>query len=198
MKLCCATTNTGKLREFRLAVDSFGRGRLDIATLPGLGDIPPCEENGSTFEENAIAKALYYSTHAPGPLFADDSGLVVDALGGAPGVVSARFAGPDATDKDNNRLLLERMTGTEHRTAHFVCVVALAEHEKLIGTFRGTVEGRLLEEPRGENGFGYDPLFFHPPFGCTLAEVSAERKMSVSHRGRALEAMLGFLSQSRR
>ena len=193
MKLYCATTNAGKLREFRLAIDRFGRGRFRIETLPGLGDIPPCEETGSTFEENAVAKALYYGVRAPGLLFADDSGLEVDALAGAPGVQSARFAGPAATDTDNNRLLLEKMRGVADRGARFVCVVALAKRGNLIGTFQGVVEGRLLEQPRGRNGFGYDPLFFHPPFGRTLAEVSAERKLEVSHRGRALAAMLESL-----
>jgi len=194
VKLYCATTNPGKLREFRLAVKRFGRGDFEIETLPGLEGIEPPEEHGETFEENAIAKAVYYSRYAPGPLFADDSGLEVDALGGAPGVRSARFAGPGATDEENNRLLLERLRGVEDRTARFVCVTALAEKGRLLGTFRGTVEGRLLEAPRGENGFGYDPLFYYPPFRCTLAEVSGEKKLSVSHRGKALEAMLRWLA----
>jgi len=193
VKLYCATTNAGKLREFRLAVERLGRGRFEVEVLPGLDKIPPCEETGKTFEENAIAKALYYSGHAPGPLFVDDSGLSVDALNGAPGVYSARYAGPEASDEENNRLLLERMRGVENRAARFVSIVALAEKGRLIGTFRGTVEGILTEEPRGEGGFGYDPLFFHPPFGCTLAEVSPERKLTVSHRGKAVEAMLRFL-----
>ncbi len=197
MKLYCATTNTGKLREFRLAVERLGRGEFGIEVLPGLDEIPPCEETGKTFEENAIAKALYYSPHAPGPLFVDDSGLSVDALGGAPGVFSARYAGPEASDEENNRLLLERMRGVENRAARFVSVVALAEKGHLIGTFRGTVEGILTEGPRGESGFGYDPLFFHLPFGRTLAEVSPERKLSVSHRGKAVEAMLRFLLDRR-
>lgn len=193
MKLYCATTNPGKLREFRLAVERLGQGLFDIGTLPGLKAIPAPEETGATFEENAIAKALYYSAHAGGPLFVDDSGLSVDALGGAPGVYSARFAGEDATDEANNRLLVEKMRDVSDRSARFVSVVAIAEEGKLLGTFRGTVEGELLEEPRGENGFGYDPLFFHPPFGCTLAEATPERKLTVSHRGKAVEAMLRFL-----
>jgi len=196
VKLYCATTNPGKLREFRLAVERFGGG-IEIETLPGLEGIEPPEEHGETFEENAIAKAVYYSRYAPGPLFADDSGLEVDALGGAPGVRSARYAGAGATDEQNNRLLLERMCGVKDRTARFVCVVALAEKGRLLGTFRGTVEGRLLEAPRGANGFGYDPLFYYPPFQRTLAEVSGEEKLSVSHRGKAIEAMLRWLAAGR-
>ena len=123
----------------------------------------------------------------------DDSGLEVDALGGAPGVYSARFAGPHATDEANNQLLLDRMRGVTDRTARFVCVVALAKSGRLVRTFRGEVEGRLLEAPRGANGFGYDPLFFYPPFGCTFGEAPLERKMEVSHRAQALRKMRAFL-----
>lgn len=192
MTLWCATTNPGKLREFRLAA----QGRIEIAPLSTLASVPPLEERGQTFEVNAIEKALYYSRHAPGWLFADDSGLEVDALGGAPGVQSARFAGPGASDEANNRLLLERLRGVTARTARFVCVIALAEEGRLLETFRGVVEGQILEEPRGQGGFGYDPLFFYPPFACSLAEVSAERKFGVSHRGQALRAMVEFVTAS--
>lgn len=190
MKLYCATTNPGKLREFRLAVERIGAGRCEIDVLPGLREIRAPEETGATFEENATIKALYYSKLASGPLFVDDSGLGVDALDGAPGVYSARFAGRTATDEDNNRTLLQKMKGVADRTARFVCVMALAENGRLTDTFRGEVEGLLLDAPRGENGFGYDPLFYYPPFGCTLAEVSGDRKLTVSHRGKAIESML--------
>jgi XTP/dITP diphosphohydrolase len=193
VKLYCATTNLGKLREFRLAVEHYGGGRFEVEPLPGLAGLPAPEENGSTFEENAVAKAVYYSRFAPGPLFADDSGLEVDALSGAPGVWSARYAGEGAGDEANNRLLLEGMAGVADRTARFVCVIALAADGALLGTFRGEVEGELTEAPRGSNGFGYDPLFYYPPFGCTLAEVSGDQKLAVSHRGRALERMLRAL-----
>ena len=194
MRLYCATTNPGKLREFRLALaDSF-----DVEALPGLGSIPVCEETGATFEENAIQKALCYSKHCDGLLFVDDSGLEVDALGGAPGVYSARYAGPDATDEANNRLLLDRMRGVTDRTARFVCVVALAECGRLVRTFRGEVEGRLIEEPRGPNGFGYDPLFYYSPFSCTFGEAPLARKMEVSHRSQALRWMGDYLSASRK
>ena len=196
MKLYCATTNKGKLKEFQLAAEQFGQGRFEIEPAPELHSLSPCKEDGATFEENAAKKALYYSTLAPGPLFADDSGLAVDVLNGNPGVMSARFAGSQATDEDNNRLLVEKMRDIKNRTARFICVVALAEREQLIGTFRGEVEGHLLDVPQGDNGFGYDPLFYYPPFGCTLAEVSANRKLSISHRGKALEAMLRFLDCS--
>ncbi len=197
MKLYCATTNAGKLREFRLAVERHGGGRFEVEPLPGLADLPAPAENGPTFEANAVEKALYYSRFAPGRLFVDDSGLEVEALGGAPGVWSARYAGEGAGDEANNRLLLERMAGVAGRTARFVCVIALAAQGELLGTFRGEVEGQLTEAPRGSNGFGYDPLFFYPPFGCTLAEVSGDRKLSVSHRGRAIEGMLQALADRR-
>lgn len=189
MRLYCATTNEGKLREFRWAFDA----RFEVDTLPGLASIAPCEETGATFEENAAQKALYYSKHFCEYLFVDDSGLEVDALAGAPGVYSARFAGPDATDEANNQLLLDRMRGVPDRTARFVCVVALAREGELIHTFRGEVEGRLVEESRGANGFGYDPLFFYPLFGCTFGEAPLERKMGVSHRAMALRAMQEWL-----
>jgi XTP/dITP diphosphohydrolase len=189
LRLYCATTNPGKLREFRLALaNSF-----DVVSLPGLGSLLPCEETGATFEENAIQKALYYSKHCNGLLFVDDSGLEVDGLAGAPGVYSARYAGPDATDEANNLLLLDRMRGATGRTARFVCVVALAESGRMLGTFRGEVEGQLAEEPRGSNGFGYDPLFYYPQFGSTFGEAPLEEKMKVSHRSLALQAMREFL-----
>jgi XTP/dITP diphosphohydrolase len=167
--------------------------RFEVESLPGLAEIPVCEETGATFEENAVQKTLYYSEQCDDYLFVDDSGLEVDALEGAPGVYSARYAGPDATDQANNRLVLDRMRGVEDRSARFVCVVALARKGRLIRTFRGEVEGRLLEEPRGANGFGYDPIFFYPPFRCTFGEIPLERKMEVSHRAMALGAMQRWL-----
>jgi XTP/dITP diphosphohydrolase len=190
----CATGNPGKLREFRMAAE---QGGIQVETVPGLASMPPCEETGATFEANAILKAEYYGRHAPGRLFADDSGLEVDALGGAPGVYSARFAGPDATDGGNNQLLLERMRGMRDRSARFVCVIALADGGRPIETFRGEVEGQILEAPRGPNGFGYDPLFYYPPFGCSFGEAAPERKLTVSHRGAALRVLFRQLSVGR-
>jgi XTP/dITP diphosphohydrolase len=197
VKVYCATGNPGKLREFRLAGELLG---IDIEPLAGLKSIPGLEsikapeETGTTFEENARLKAAYYSRFAPGPLFADDSGLEVDALGGEPGVYSARYAGPDATDDANNSLLLERLGDARDRTGRFVCVIALADQGEVQQTFRGEVEGEILREAHGLGGFGYDPLFYYPPFGCSFGEVDGPKKFDVSHRGKALRALLKNLA----
>jgi XTP/dITP diphosphohydrolase len=164
---------------------------FDVRPLPG--SVPTPEENGVTFEENAIAKAVYYGGFAEGYLFADDSGLEVDGLEGAPGVHSARYAGPDATDADNNALLVRNLHGVANRRARFVCVIALVNSASLVHTFRGAVEGRILDSPRGSGGFGYDPLFYYEPFGCTFGEAFIGDKMLVSHRAQALEAMFTYL-----
>lgn len=195
MKLIrCATTNAGKLREFRMAAVHFGFTNVGIEPLEQLSKLPECVEDGTTFEANAIKKALHYSVYAHRPVFADDSGLVVPALDNAPGVFSARFAGAGASDEDNNQLLLQRLAGKDDRTASFVCAIALAHDGRLLGMFHGSVEGRIALSPTGKEGFGYDPLFYHEAFGCTFGEVSAERKMEVSHRGQALKAMLSYVS----
>jgi XTP/dITP diphosphohydrolase len=186
MIVYCATSNHGKLREFQSAAPDF-----DVRPLPV--SVAPPEEHGSTFEENAREKALAYGAHVDGYLFADDSGLEVDALGGEPGVHSARYAGLNATDKENNAMLLERLRGIENRGARFVCVIALVRGGTLIKTFRGTVEGRIIDAPRGSDGFGYDPLFYHKPFGCTFGEATLDQKMRVSHRAQALHAMFTYL-----
>jgi XTP/dITP diphosphohydrolase len=185
--LYCATGNAGKLREFRMAAET---APVEIELLPAYKQLPECVEDGDTFEANAIKKALHYGPHASGLLFADDSGLEVDALGGAPGVYSARYSGLGATDESNNRLLLERMRGVQNRAVRFVCRIALVEGTRLIGVYAGAVEGVLLEEERGDGGFGYDPLFWVPAFGCTFGEAAAEQKFSLSHRGQAFRAML--------
>ena len=189
MTVFCATSNPGKLREFQLAAPDF-----EVRALPG--SVTPPEEVGATFEENAIAKAVYYGGFTEGYLFADDSGLEVDALGGAPGVNSARFAGPHATDAANNVLLLQALSGVEDRTARFVCVIALVKDGRLVRTFRGLVEGRIIDEARGSGGFGYDPLFYHEPFGCTFGEAAIGDKMLVSHRAQALYEMFTYLRNS--
>ena len=196
IQIYCATGNPGKLREFRLAA---GTAPVEIDLLPGFGDIPSCVEDGATFEENAVMKARHYARrlaglgHARPLLFADDSGLEVDALGGAPGVVSARYCGHHGDDQANNRLLIEKLRGVENRTARFVCAIALLEGTDLRSVYRGAVEGFIVDEPRGAGGFGYDPHFYYPPFGCTFGEAGAERKFSVSHRGQALRALLAAL-----
>jgi XTP/dITP diphosphohydrolase len=189
MRVYCATGNPGKLREFRLALQGF----VDVETVPGLDSLVAPEETGMTFEENAVLKALYYAKFCDGLVFTDDSGLEVDALGGDPGVYSARFAGPEASDQDNNHLLLENLQGVKERGARFVCVVALAKGAQILQTFRGEVEGEILLTARGENGFGYDPLFYYPPFGCSFGEAPVKSKMEVSHRGKALAKMLAYL-----
>jgi XTP/dITP diphosphohydrolase len=183
----CATSNAGKLREFQAAGEGFDVRRLRAA-------VPPPEEHGLTFEENAIAKAEYYGRFEKGFLFAEDSGLEVDSLGGAPGVYSARYAGPKATDEENNARLLARLEGVKDRQARFVCTVALVKDGALVKTFRGAVEGRIADRPRGTNGFGYDPLFYYEPFGCTFGESPLAEKMKVSHRGQALARMFSYLS----
>ena len=188
MKLYCATTNQGKLREFRLAA---GLG-WDVESLNLTGVLAP-DETGSTFEENAIQKALYYAPHAPGPLFAEDSGLEVTALGGAPGIYSARYAGLASTDDANNQLLMERLAGTADRRARYVCALAIVSQGQVQGVFRGEMEGEILEAPRGAGGFGYDPFFYYPPFEATLAEVAVERTFTVSHRRRALDELFAWL-----
>jgi XTP/dITP diphosphohydrolase len=189
-RLYCATGNPGKLREFRLAA---AHAPVEIELVPNFRALPPAVEDGATFEENAIRKALHYGGHVEGPLFADDSGLEVDALGGAPGVYSARYSGPHATDEANNRLLLENLRGIADRTARFVCAIALVEGGRVRGVFRGSVEGRILDDARGAHGFGYDPLFFYPPYNCTFGEADDARKFEVSHRGQALRAMLNSI-----
>lgn len=191
MKLWCATTNAGKLREFRL-LDA------DVQPLPNLREIPPSPEDGETFEANAAQKAIYYSRHTAGLLFADDSGLSVDALHGQPGVRSARFAGEPANDAANNALLLARLNGHADRRARFVCVIAIAREASLIASFRGEVEGEILHAPRGSGGFGYDPLFFYPPLNRGLAELPEEQKFAISHRGRAMRKMLEYLRAGER
>lgn len=196
IRLYCATGNAGKLREFQLAA---GHAPVDIQLMPGFRDLPPAVEDGDTFEENAIRKALHYSRHVSGLLFADDSGLAVDALGGAPGVYSARFAGPDASDAANNHLLLDKLRALPGAgfpfAARFVCRIALADGDRLVGVYSGSVEGQIVETPRGQSGFGYDPLFFYPPFACTFGEADAASKFAVSHRGQALREMVKASSQ---
>ena len=206
MALCLyvATTSAGKLRDFRTAAEAHA---VCIEPLPGLAEIEPPEEDGDTFAANATIKAVYYSQFAPGELvLADDSGLEVDALDGAPGVRSARFAAdagifdsPDAatdnTDVWNNMVLLQRLgeTPAERRTARYHCVLVAARDGRVEHTADGSVEGVILSAPRGTGGFGYDPLFYLPELERTMAEIDLEKKLSLSHRGRALAAMLGKL-----
>ena len=189
-KLLIASNNPGKVIEFRELLAGCG---WEIVAPTDIGIDLDVEETGVTYAENARIKAQAFCAASGLASLADDSGLEVDALGGAPGVISARYAGEHATDAANNALLLENLRGVENRTARFVCVIALVQDGKLVKSFRGTVEGRVIDEARGDGGFGYDPLFYCPAFGCTFGEATIEQKMQVSHRGRALEAMFTYL-----
>jgi XTP/dITP diphosphohydrolase len=192
-----ASSNAGKLRDFAVAAAVFG---AEIAVLPGLSEIPAPEEDGATFEANARLKAEAYSRAQPGLLvLADDSGLEVDALGGAPGVRSARYADDagfdliDSEDADgrNNLYLIEQLRGQARPwTARYRCVLALARDGVTLLTADGAVEGEIEAEPRGSGGFGYDPLFRLPELNKTMAEIDLETKQRLSHRGRALVALL--------
>lgn len=206
-----ATSNPGKIRDFAGAAAAHD---VVIANLPNFSSLDQVIEDGTTFEENARKKAEGYSKAAPGELIvADDSGLEIDALGGAPGVHSARYASDEprtssmtmnavtnanAGDDANNARVLRELTGValEKRTARFVCVLAAARDGRTLRTFRGTVEGFILEAPRGHNGFGYDPLFYVPKIGKTLAEITAEAKAQFSHRGEAFRAFLQWYRQT--
>ncbi len=204
LRLYAATTSAGKLRDFRTAANAYS---VSIEPLPGIEEILPPEEDGDTFLANAATKAVYYSRFAPGELVvADDSGLEVDALGGAPGVRSARFAAdtglvdsPDANDNTdvwNNILLLQKMEAfpAELRTARYHCTLVAAREGEVVQVADGTVEGTILEAPRGTGGFGYDPLFYLPQLGKTMAEIDLETKLSLSHRGRAIAELLRIIS----
>jgi XTP/dITP diphosphohydrolase len=185
--------NPGKLREFSLAARESGIAGIRILPLPELGKIATPEETGTTFEANAIDKARYYSAFTTELVFADDSGLEVDALNDEPGVYSARYAGIGASDAANNDRVLVRLGNTPDRAARFVCVIALARAGELVQTFHGEVAGEILHAARGDNGFGYDPLFFYPPERRAFGELTAEEKFRVSHRGDALRQMYRWL-----
>jgi XTP/dITP diphosphohydrolase len=192
-RLLVATLNPGKVREFAHALIPEG---IEVVGLDSLGDVEPVEETGETFEANARLKAEAYSRLTGLPVLADDSGIEVDALGRAPGVQSARFGGSDLDDDGRNRLLVERLSSVDdpsRRTGRFRCVLALARAGRTVATFEGVVEGQILREPRGHNGFGYDPLFFHPPSGCTTAELTPTAKQAISHRGQAIAALLAAI-----
>ncbi len=204
LRLYVASTSQGKLKDFRTAAEVHG---ISVEPLPGLATIPAPEEDGETFTANATLKAIYYSRFAPGQLvLADDSGLEVDALNGAPGVRSARFAAdagmvdsPDANDNTdvwNNMVLLQRMA--EHpsadRGARYRCVLVAARDGVPYYTAEGSVEGLILDSPRGTGGFGYDPLFYLPELKKTMAEIDLTTKHTLSHRGRAMEKLLKAMS----
>ena len=191
-----ATSNAGKLRDFAGAAKQF---RVQIRALAGFSSLPPVVEDGTTFEANARKKAEHYSRAAPGEIvIADDSGLEVDALSGAPGVHSARYAAQltgspgNSSDEENNARLLRELKNVSDdlRSARFVCVIAAARDGRTLATFSGTAEGEILRAPRGTQGFGYDPLFYFPEMKKTFAELTAEEKAQVSHRGKAFRKLL--------
>lgn len=200
-KLLIATTNIGKVREISLLLGSLP---YDVVGLQDLSMIPPpVEETGTTFTANAILKSEYYFYETGLLSLADDSGLEVDALDGAPGVYSARFAGEDATDADRVQKLLELLQETpdEKRTARFVCSLALTGNwtgKVQTNVFEGYAEGLVAHEPRGSGGFGYDPVFFDREVGRTFAELTREEKSARSHRGKALTAAKAFLEGLRK
>jgi XTP/dITP diphosphohydrolase len=207
MLLYAATTNPGKLRDFARAAASSPS--IHIEPLSGLAAIPAPPEDEPTFEANARLKAIYYSLRAPNLLvLADDSGLEVAALDGAPGVRSARFAADrqpalshpgdsDTPDNRNNAVLLAALADVpaSHRQARYRCALALARNGEVLHTAEGTVEGLILTAPRGTGGFGYDPLFFLPHLGRTMSELPPADRLSLNHRGRAIQALLAQLSQ---
>ena len=196
-KLVVATTNPGKVREINgiLATPALaGAPRpVELVSLTQFPDLVEPEETGATFAENARLKALYYAEATGLPSVADDSGLEIDALDKAPGVHSARWHGTDYAVKFRKIYELLRERDAHGSPARFVCHVALAERGRIVFETTGIIEGEIAPEPRGTNGFGYDPIFYYPPYGCTLAELDLERKATVSHRGQAFAELRSYL-----
>jgi XTP/dITP diphosphohydrolase len=201
-KILIATSNPGKLRDFAGAAAVHG---IEVSGIPDFSLLPLVVEDGITFEENARKKAEEYSKYVPGGIvLADDSGIEIDALGGAPGVHSARYAADEphladanTDDELNNARVLRELKDVppEKRTGRFVCVLVAAREGETLATFRGTAEGRILDAPRGRNGFGYDPLFYFPQLQKTFAELSAEEKSKYSHRGAAFRQFLEWCAK---
>lgn len=181
--LVLATHNAGKIAEFRGLLADFD---VEIRGLKDYGPIPPVEEDGETFEENAVKKARFTARVLGLPALADDSGLMVSALGGMPGVLSARYAAEDATDEANNLKLLKAMEGIEDRSAAFACILAVSVPSGATLLYEGRCDGVIARDLIGTHGFGYDPLFFYPPLEKTFAQMSSEEKNRISHRGRAM------------
>lgn len=195
MKLLIASSNRGKLQEVAAFFADLGIEIEGLCDHPELGEHP--EETGKTFAENALIKARWACRATGRPALGDDSGLEVDALNGAPGIYSARYAGEPNNDQANNQKLLNNLQGVPfaQRTARFRCALAYVESGGFEHVVEGTVEGFIQEHESGSHGFGYDPLFYYPPFGCSLGEVSMEKKETVSHRGQALRALRPILME---
>jgi XTP/dITP diphosphohydrolase len=200
VKLYLASSNPGKFAEFRALAEACESGsraerHVEIELLPGFDSLPSFEEDAPTFAENAVGKALHYSRLGDGLVFADDSGLVVPALGGAPGVRSARYAGLNASNAERIAKLLGELRGKvgKQRAAYFVCAIALAERGRALEVVTARVDGEILESPRGGGGFGYDPVFYFPPLKKTFAELLPPQKNQISHRGKAFRKVLAGL-----
>jgi len=181
--LVIATRNKGKTQEIKDLLKDFP---VDIKNLGDFGPIPELEEDGDTFDENAYKKASFAARILGQPALADDSGLVVEALGGGPGIHSARYAGENATDEQRYLKLLEEMKGKSNRRAAFECVISIAVPTGVALTYEARCEGLISQKPEGSNGFGYDPVFFYPPYNKTFAQITREEKNRISHRGKAL------------
>jgi XTP/dITP diphosphohydrolase len=196
VKLYLATSNPGKLGEFRALAAAAPLLRVALEALPGFDELPVFKESAPTFAENAAGKALHYSRLRDEMVFADDSGLVVPALAGAPGVHSARYAGQQTTNSRRIEKVLSEMQGKtgNARAAYFVCAIALAGKGRAIAVVSDRVDGEILESPRGTGGFGYDPVFQFPALKKTFAELTAEEKNQFSHRGKAFRRLLSALS----
>jgi XTP/dITP diphosphohydrolase len=193
-KLYLASGNAGKLREFR-ALAAAAHSTLQLDLLPQYSALPEFPETAPTFAENAAGKALYYSRNCPDMVFSDDSGLVVPALGGEPGVHSARYAGVGASNDQKIAKLLTALRGKKgpERSAYFVCVIAVAQLDRVAAVVSEKVDGEIAEAPLGSGGFGYDPVFYFPVLGKTFAELPAEEKNARSHRGRAFRRLMEVL-----
>jgi XTP/dITP diphosphohydrolase len=194
-ELLVATTSRGKLREIRSLLAGLS---IELVTLDAWPSLAAPEETGRTVEENARLKARYYAAATGLATVAEDSGLEIDALGGAPGVESARYGGPDASYQEKFRLIYDalRARRASGSAARFVCALALASRDRIVFEARASVGGSIAPAPKGDGGFGYDPIFFYPPFGCTLAEAG-DRKSEVSHRGEAFRALRAFLLEEK-
>jgi XTP/dITP diphosphohydrolase len=189
--LLIATTNRGKLREIQPLLEGLS---IELVTLDAWPALAPPEETGRTFEENARSKARYYATATGLMTVAEDSGLEIDGLDGAPGIESARYGGPDASYRKKFTLIYDalRARGAAGSSARFVCALALASRDRILFEARASIAGCIAPAPKGDGGFGYDSIFFYPPFGCTLAEAG-DGKSGVSHRGKAFRALRTFL-----
>lgn len=193
-EIMIATSNAHKVEEFREMLEPLG---IQVRSLLDLEEKVEIEETGTTFAENAMIKALSVHERLGIPVISDDSGLEVDAMDKAPGVYSARFLGYDTPYEEKNQYIMDQVKG-KTRTARYVCAIAYVEEDDAGHVFTGVVEGEIADHARGEKGFGYDPIFYYPPYGATLAEVSEEKKNAISHRGRALAQLIAYMKEAER